>query len=112
MSSAVQRQETPDKWVVSTLPDPWNTLSKVNTMHRYQRIPLDPSHELTGRPARKAILPEGIPEALRIPQHTGPVRSAVAILLEDELKLANRMDEHLRHDIQDAISFIEIASRQ
>jgi hypothetical protein len=52
-------------------------------------------------------MPEGLLGALQL---TAPkaVQSAIAILLEDELKLADHAGGLLRHDIQDAIAILAL----
>lgn len=69
----------------------------------------DASHLLPGMPAPKTILPQGIPEALRLPeQASSAVRSAIGILLEDELKLFAQGDNALRNDIGNAIALLAL----
>ena len=51
-----------------------------------------------------------MPTALQLREHTASSRSAVAILVENELKLAKQIDEHLRDDVRDAIALLAIAS--
>ena len=110
MSSAMKPQKSLDSSGSSFVPDPWDTPLETNVRPRPRRIPLDPSHELTGMPDRQAITPEGIPAALQLPEHTGSSRSAMAILIENELKLAHQIDEHLRDDVRDVIAWLAIAS--
>ncbi|MBE7385681.1 MAG: hypothetical protein F6J95_030350 [Leptolyngbya sp. SIO1E4] len=110
MSSVIRPQDASHDSVFSPVPDPWNMQAEAKATPRPNKTPLDPSYELTDVSDRAAMMPEGIPEALRLPKHKGPVRSAIAILLEDELKLADQMDEHLRDDVCDAIAFLELAS--
>ncbi|NER84774.1 MAG: hypothetical protein F6K42_35715 [Leptolyngbya sp. SIO1D8] len=98
----LKSQDAPDVSASALIPDPWDTPPAGQSVPR--AASLDPSHELAAAPTREVIMPQGVPEALRIPQHTGPVRSAVAILLEDELKLAAPVDEHLWKNIRDAIA--------
>ncbi|NEQ48137.1 MAG: hypothetical protein F6K00_33230 [Leptolyngbya sp. SIOISBB] len=110
MSSVPKSQKCPKNAVPSPIPDPWNTRSEEHTVSRPESVVLDPSHELTGRPARTAMMPQGVPKALRLPKHTGPIRSAIAILLEDELKLAEPVNTPLGDHIRDAIAVLEFAS--
>lgn len=90
-------------------PDPWNAWSdKEISLH--PTVLFDPSHTLTGMPVPKTIPPQGVPEALRLPKHASSVHSAIAILLEDELKLIAQGDETLRNEIGQAIALLELTA--
>lgn len=110
MSSTMKPRQSLDKSDLSLVPDPWDTPLEEKARSHPKRIPLDPSHELMGMPERQAIMPEGTPTALQLREHTGSSRSAVDILVENELKLAKQIDEHLRDDVRDAIALLAIAS--
>ena len=110
MSSVPKSQDFPRNAVPSQISDPWSTLSEGDTVSRPESVVLNPNHEFTGRPAQAAMVPQGVPEALRLPKHTGPIRSAIAILLEDELKLADPVDTPLGDHIRDAIAVLAFAS--
>lgn len=52
------------------------------------------------------LMPEGIPDALQLAAPDFSVESAIAILLGDELKLADDVDEHLRDEIAEEIALL------
>ena len=102
---------SPENQTFSSPPDPRNDLADALTEHPppLWPIPLDASRELAGAPVPKALMPQGAPGAFRLPEASSPVQSVVSILLADELKLADRMDDHLRDAIRDAIAWLELA---
>lgn len=112
MSSVLNPKNTSHSVAFSPVPDPWETLSDQKALSPpYPRIiPLDNHHELTGAPRRTAMMPQGLPTTLSLPEPTQPVRSAIAILLEEELRLAERGNTHLRDDIRTAIAVLELVT--
>jgi hypothetical protein len=73
-------------------------------------VALDPRHELPDVPAPKTLLPTGVTEALRLPKPCETSPNAIAILLQDELKLADQADAQLRDAIRDAIAVLELGA--
>lgn len=71
---------------------------------------MEPSCELKGEPAQNSATSEGVPETSRLPKYTNPLHSAVAIRLEDELKLADSVNAHLWNTIRDAIALLALTS--
>jgi hypothetical protein len=55
------------------------------------------------------MMPAGLPGALQLSAPVNPVQSAIAVLLTEELKLADQADEPLRREIRDAIAVLELA---
>lgn len=109
MLSVLKHRDTSANADFSPIPDPWDALAEeaaVVPPHPWL-IPLDTSHELAGGPERSQMASHGNPDALQLPGSKGPVLSAVALLLQDELKLADQADAHLRDEICDAIAWLE-----
>lgn len=110
MLSVLKHQDSSGNADFSPIPDPWDALAEeavVVPPHPWL-IPLDTSHELTGVPERSQLAPYGHPGALQLPGAKAPVLSAVALLLQDELKLAGQADAHLRDEICGAIAWLEL----
>ncbi|MEM0979859.1 MAG: hypothetical protein AAGH78_06255 [Cyanobacteria bacterium P01_H01_bin.58] len=107
MSTMRKPEDVADNAGFSAVPDSWTVWSDQGLpLHPVTRF--DSSHTLTGMPVPKMIPPQGCPETLRLPKHAGSVHSAIAILLEDELKLVAQGDTSLRDAIGHAITLLEL----
>jgi len=100
---------SPENQMFSSPLEPWDDLVDKPTENPppLWSIPLDASHELSGAPVPEALMPA--PGVFRLPEASSPVQSVVSILLADELKLGDRIDDHLRDEIRDAIAWLELA---
>jgi len=99
-----------EKTLFPPVPDPWDLpltdAARWPTMPRM--VPLDPSHEITGGAIREALMPQGLPGVFQLSTPMMSVQSAIAILLSDEIKLADQATEPLRHQIEEAIALLEL----
>lgn len=100
---------SPENQTFSSPLDSWDDLADNPTENppSLWPIPLDASLELSGVPAPEALMPS--PGVFCLPEAPSSVQSVVSILLADELKLGDRMDDHLRDAIRDAIAWLELA---
>lgn len=115
MFSAFNPQECSSDQNFPSISDPWDVPPKGKNISHPSPVPLDPSHELEGSPIRKAMMPQGVPNALRLTAHittqqSSTAQCAIMILLEDQLKLAHHINKHLRDEVQGAIALLEFAS--
>ncbi|RZM79512.1 hypothetical protein [Leptolyngbya iicbica] len=89
------------------IPDPWTQRSEViSRWPTWPRpIPLDPTHELAGRPVPEVLMPEGVAAALRLADPSARP-GAIATLLSDALKLGAQASESLAPQLQAAIALL------
>ncbi len=94
------------------IPDPWDFPLEASTIPSIypRQIPLDPSHELAAAAQTETILLGGLPETLKLPERAGATADEIAILLTEELKLGQPMDEPLRDRISTAIAYLELVN--
>jgi hypothetical protein len=97
------------------LPDPWAD----NTSKAYDapaerfptwQLPLDPAHEIAAGAAPDGLIsPGGKMENLLIPAHAlSPWTEAIAILLQDEMKLPAVTYRQIWDQVESALSFLEL----
>lgn len=94
--------------------DPWDAFSDAKaTLPTYPRVvPLDASHELTGVPIPELMMPAGVVDAVGLPASVFTAANAIALLLQEELKLASLADASLRQRIGNALTYLEFADRE
>ncbi len=110
MLSKHQPQDFSNLTTFPPLPDPWESFVPIPpTMlpHPWMIPPLDTSHELPGVPAHAAIIPHASGPA----SNPELVRSAVAMLLTEELRLGSRVTPFLSEGIYGAIALLELVAK-
>jgi hypothetical protein len=114
MSADFKADQTDKSTVFAAIPDPWYLAaqSAEPLIPAPWRFPLDPGHELAGKPIPASITGTGpVGDALLTVGKLSEAQ-AVSFLLQEELKLAVGPGDHLRDEIRDAIAYLELLEVQ
>ena len=95
--------------ISAAIPDPWFLAAQAaEPLVASWQFPLDPSHELTSRPAPSILTGEDIPGTMLLAEPPYSENRAIAFLVEEALKLPAVTAGHLRDAIRDAIAYLEL----
>lgn len=111
MNPVFKPDNSKDETIFAAIPDPWYVAaqSAEPLIPPTWQFPLDPDHELAGKPTPDAITSAGpIGEGLLAKGKLSEPK-AVFFLLQEELKLPVVPGDHLRDEIRDAIAYLELA---
>jgi hypothetical protein len=114
MNPAYNFDQSNPKNLSAAIPDPWFLAAQLAEplIPPAWQFPLDPNHELTGKPSPEVLCGAGLPGVVLLKEGMLSATEAINFLVVEELKLPVVPGDHLRDEVGNAIAVLELCETQ